>query len=117
MILSGAAQASDLLSGGGFGSTASAGLDTFSWLRADVIVNSAVQGFDHVTDFGVGDRLDFTGLGLGTAAIETLVRVTDTAAGSVVSAKFGTLGFIDVLVLDGVHTTLADLVDDSAIAI
>ncbi len=108
---------SDFLSGGGFGSTSSAGLDTFAWLRADVIVNSAVQGFDHVTDFGVGDRLDFSGLNLGTAAIETLVRVTDTGAGSVVSAKFGTLGFVDIAILDGVHTTLADLVDDGAIAI
>lgn len=108
---------SDFLSGGGFGSTSSAGLDTFAWLRADVLSGSTVQGFDHVTDFGAGDRLDFTGLNLGTAAIETLVRVTDTGAGSVVSAKFGTLGFIDVAVLDGVHTTLADLVDDGAIAI
>lgn len=108
---------SDFLSGGGFGSTSSAGLDTFAWLRADVIVNSTVQGFDHVTDFGAGDRIDFTGLNLGTAAIETLVRVTDTGAGSVVSAKFGTLGFVDIAILDGVHTTLADLVDDGAIAI
>ena len=108
---------SDFLSGGGFGSTSSAGLDTFAWLRADVLSGSTVQGFDHVTDFGAGDRIDFTGLSLGTAAIETLVRVTDTTAGSVVSAKFGTLGFVDIAILDGVHTTLADLVDDFAIAI
>ena len=108
---------SDFLTGGGFGNTSSAGLDTFAWLRADVLSGSTVQGFDHVTDFGAGDRIDFTGLSLGTAAIESLVRVTDTSAGSVVSAKFGTLGFIDIAILDGVHTTLADLVDDGAIAI
>ena len=108
---------SDFLSGGSFGSTSSAGLDIFAWLRADVLSGSTVQGFDHVTDFGVGDRLDFTGLGLGTAAIETLVRVTDTSAGSVVSTRFGTLGFVDIAILDGVHTTLADLIDDGAIAI
>ncbi len=109
---------SDFLSGGGFGSTTSAGLDTFAWVRADVVSGGLVQGFDRVADFGAGDRLDFTGLSIShTLPIDRVIHVTDTAAGSVLSANFGgSYGFVNIAILEGVHTTLADLVDDGVLA-
>jgi Ca2+-binding RTX toxin-like protein len=108
---------SDILAGGQMRGGSSAGADTFAWARADVVVNGAVQGFDHVIDFGAGDRIDFTALGLShTQPLANLVHVTDTAAGTVLSAAFSGSGFIDIAMLDGVHTTLAELVDDGALA-
>ncbi len=105
---------SDVLSGGELSGGFSLGNDTFIWARADVINSANVrQGIDHITDFSATDRLDFSGLGLGTAAIASLVRVTDSASGTIVSANFGaTAGFVDVAVLDGVHLTLARMVTD-----
>jgi Ca2+-binding RTX toxin-like protein len=104
---------SDILAGGQLKDGFSLGSDTFAWLRADVIsATGAVQGFDHIIDFAAGDRIDFSGLGLGTSPVEDLVRVTDTAAGTVISANFGG-SYVGVVVLDGIHNiTLASLVHD-----
>lgn len=108
----------DIMTGGQVNGGVAAN-DTFAWARTDVISGVVVQGFDHITDFGTGDRLDFSALGLSrTVPVGNVVRVTDGAAGSVVSANFGgSTGFIDIVALDGVHTTLGDLVDDGAILI
>ncbi len=110
----------DLLAGGQLKGGFSLGNDTFGWARADVINSSGVrQGFDHIVDFGAGDKIDFTSLSLGSGSIASVVRVTDTSAGTVISANFGgTTGFVDVVVLDGVHhMTLADMVADGAIVV
>jgi Ca2+-binding RTX toxin-like protein len=111
---------SDLLAGGQLKNGFSLGNDTFAWMRADVVNSSgASQGFDRVVDFGAGDKIDFSGLSLGSSPIASVVRVTDTGAGTVISANFGgTTGFVDVVVLDGVHhVTLADMVSDGAIVV
>lgn len=110
----------DLLAGGQLKNGFSLGNDTFGWTRADVVNTSgASQGFDRIVDFGAGDKIDFSGLSLGTSPIANIVRVTDTAGGTVISANFGgTAGFVDVVVLDGVHhMTLADMVEDGAIVV
>ncbi len=118
-IISGGA-GNDILAGGQFQNGFSAGLDTFTWARADVVNSAGVtQGFDHIVDFGAGDRVDFTGLNLTAGPIANVIKVIDTAAGTVISANFGgSAGFVDVVVLDNVHNvTLNDLVQDGAIAV
>ena len=118
-VISGGA-GNDLLAGGQYQNGFSVGDDTFAWARADVVNTAGVkQGFDHIIDFGAGDKLDFSGLTLTAGPIENVVRVTDTAGGTVISANFGgSIGFVDVVVLDNVHGhTLAELVQDHAIAI
>lgn len=103
----------DLLAGGQLKDGVSLGNDTFAWMRADVVnASGQIQGFDHIIDFQMGDRLDFSGLGLGTGAIDDLVRMTDTSAGLVLAANFGGT-FVNVVMLDGVHNmTLTSLVQD-----
>lgn len=89
--------------------TGGAGADTFFWEKTDLIsaADGSYLGLDHITDFGAGDVLDLHKLvTLGTKSLSSMVKVTDTAAGSVVSAKIGT-AFVDVAVLDGVHNTTA----------
>ena len=75
------------------------------------------QGFDHILDFARGDKLDLSGLALGLGAPSDYIKVTDTAAGTVISANFGgSTGFVDVVMLDRVHTvTLSGLLSDHAI--
>ena len=110
----------DLLAGGQFQNGFSVGNDTFGWVKADVVDGAGVvQGFDHIVDFGAGDKVDFTGLQLAAGPIANVVKVVDTAAGTVISANFGgAAGFIDVVVLDNYHGhTLADMVQDGAIAV
>ena len=110
----------DVLAGGQFKDGFSLGNDTFFWQRADVIDSAGIkQGFDHIVDFAVGDKLNFSGLGLAAGALANAVHVTDTAAGTVVSANFGgSAGFVDVVVLDGVHnTTLASMINDGSILV
>ena len=103
----------DILTGGQLRG-ATYGIDTFVWARADVYASGRAQGFDHVADFSAGDRLDFSGLGLGAAGA-SLLKVVDTAAGSVVYAQFSTAGYTGIAMLDGVHTTLDKLIADGAL--
>jgi Ca2+-binding RTX toxin-like protein len=97
----------DLLVGGQYKGGFSLGNDTFAWSRADVVTaTGASAGFDRIVDFAVGDRIDFTGLftGMVVADVHDAVRVTDTAAGTVVSASFdGGVSFVDVVQIDGAH--------------
>lgn len=105
----------DILIGGQLARGFSVGNDTFVWARADVFSNGVKQGFDHITDFGTGDILDFKGLALGTSAAN-LVQVKQTAGGTIVSAYFGsTAGYVDVVQLDNVTTTLTKLLSDGAL--
>ena len=83
----------DTLSGG-------AGNDTFVYMQKDA------GGVDHITDFAMGDRLDLHDFlkSAKYSSIDDVVRVQDGAAGSTVSVKTST-GFVDLVVLDGVHGT------------
>jgi len=94
---------SDTLTGG-------QGADTYFWEKSDVVFEANSLGVDHITDFGAGDVLDFRKLvSLGTKSIDSMVRVTDTAEGSLLEAKINNV-FVKVAVLEDVHaTTAADL--------
>ena len=97
----------DLLTGG-------AGADRFFWEKTDVVDTKGKSlGLDHITDFGAGDVLDFTKLvALGTKSLSTMVKVTDGAAGSTISANING-SFVDVAVLDNVHgKTATDLLHE-----
>lgn len=98
---------SDTLSGGQSGNTLSAGQDTFIWLREDVIdANGRSAGLDKITDFGVGDRLDFSGLFSSPPQlpIADLVRLEDTISGTLVSVNADLDGkFWEAVVLANVH--------------
>ncbi len=102
-------EGSDIFTGG-------AGSDTFVWEEKDVVSGKKSQGVDTITDFGAGDRLDLSDItdGFNPAA---LVKVTDTAAGSMVSVKVGS-AFYDVVLLQSVHgiTTTSLLADGQLIA-
>lgn len=105
-VISGGA-GNDLLVGGQYKGGFSLGNDTFMWARADVIdATGASAGFDRIVDFAVGDRIDFAGLfdGMVVADVHDVVRLTDTAAGTVVSASFdGGASFLNVVQIDGLH--------------
>lgn len=93
---------------------------TFVWERDDVVnADGSKAGLDHITDFGVGDRLDFSGLVAPSCAVQDAVRITDTADGLVVAVDMGgTSGFVDIVVLDNVHgLTVEDLTHSGAIAV
>ena len=75
--------------------TGGAGSDTYVWAAKDV------NAVDHITDFAVGDRLNLRDVLKGQNFADAL-KVTDTAAGAMVSVKIGG-SFQDVVVLDGVH--------------
>ena len=111
----------DIMTGGGMSATSARGANTYLWDRADVVnADGTKAGFDHVTDFGAGDKLDFTGLVAShPAAAHDMVRVTDTASGLVVAVDVGgTTGFVDVVILDNVHgLTVDDLDHNGAIVI
>ena len=105
LIMGGAGN--DLLVGGQFKNGYSLGNDTFAWERADVVTESgASAGFDTIRDFGVGDRIDFSAMleGAPGADVHDMVRLTDTAAGTVVSASFDAgASFLDVVLIEGQH--------------
>jgi Ca2+-binding RTX toxin-like protein len=102
-------EGSDIFTGG-------AGSDTFVWDEKDVVSGKKSQGVDIITDFGAGDRLDLSGI-TGRSDPETLVKVTDTAAGSMVSVKVGSV-FYDVVLLQSLHgiTTTSLLADGQLVA-
>ena len=119
-VISGGA-GNDTMTGAGFNNGGARGLNTYSWVQADVVNgNGTSAGLDHITDFGAGDRLDFTGLVPAHAGpAHDVVRVTDTASGLVVAVDMGgSAGFVDVVVLDNVHGLTVDhLENNGAIAI
>jgi Ca2+-binding RTX toxin-like protein len=102
-------EGSDIFTGG-------AGSDTFVWEEKDVVSGKKSQGVDTITDFSAGDRLDVSDITDGFNPV-TLVKVTDTAAGSMVSVKVGS-AFYDVVLLQSVHgiTATSLLADGQLIA-
>ncbi|MGE0054191.1 MAG: Ig-like domain-containing protein, partial [Hyphomicrobium sp.] len=106
---------SDIMTGAGFNNGGARGANTYVWQSADI-----GTGLDHITDFGSGDKLDFSDLQLAhDVSLSDVVRVTDTSAGLMVSVDMGgASGFVDVVVLDNVHgLTVYDLDHSGAIAI
>ncbi len=92
-------EGSDIFTGG-------AGSDTFVWNERDVVSGRKSQGLDVITDFGQGDRLDMSSFSGTFATDPSLVKVTDTTAGSVVSIKVGG-AYYDVVLLQNVHGVTA----------
>lgn len=112
----------DLLVGGQLGATTSTGNDTFAWMRPDIVdAGGAAAGFDTIADFGIGDRLDFSGLfsGAPPAPLADLMRITEVEAGTIVSIDVDATGqFFDVALLSGVHQIdFDDLIGQSAIIV
>ncbi len=97
--------------------TGGTGGDLYEWFRSDVLSGKKHLGVDTITDFGAGDRLDlseFTKYFVG-APIDSVVHLTDSASGSMLSVKIGT-SFVDLVMLEGIHGVLAsDLLDDGMI--
>ncbi len=91
--------------------TGGEGADTFVWEAKDVVSGKKHLGVDHVTDFGAGDILDLTAVFKNVKGNHaSLVSLTDSADGMVLSAKING-SFVDVVVLDDVHTaSLTDLI-------
>lgn len=87
------------------------GDDTFVWDARDIVQGQNHLGVDHVTDFGAGDVLDLSALFRGVRGSHaSQVALTDTADGLVLSARING-SFVDVVVLDDVHTaSLTDLI-------
>ena len=107
----------DTLAGGQFGCAASAGQDTFVWLREDLVDEKGSNaGFDKIVDFGIGDRLDFSDF-FATQPLQSvseLLRVEDSSAGTVISFDaHGTGDFLDVAVLVNVHGLSFDTLWDN----
>lgn len=98
---------SDIFTGG-------EGSDTFVWLEKDVMSGKKSQGVDTITDFGFGDRLDLSDITDGLVATKTganidpssVIKITDSSAGSMVSVKVGS-SFYDVVLLQNVHGVTA----------
>lgn len=89
----------DILTGG-------AGADTFCFERNDVVSGRNTYGFDIITDFGAGDRLDFDDLfgGSNVSQIMQYIDITEVASGTMVSVDFGgSSGVVDVVMLEGVY--------------
>lgn len=98
----------DIMTGAGFNNGGARGANTYVWHTEDV-----GTGLDHITDFGSGDKLDFSDLHLSNdVSLADVVRVTDTSAGLMVSVDMGGgSGFVDVVVLDNVHGLSVDDLD------
>jgi len=95
----------DILTGG-------AGDDTFVYSRNDIVSGRTHHGVDHITDFGLGDRLDFDDLipRSREGHADDYIHLTQTDAGTLVSVDLGTgAGFVDVVVLDGISVCDLDI--------
>ncbi len=111
---------SDILRGGQFNGGGLNFNDTFAWARDDVVnTDGSAAGFDRIVDFGAGDKLDFSGIFAGGPAVDAadVLRATDTAAGTLISADVGGGAFVDIVVLDNVHMSLDDLDAINAIVV
>jgi Ca2+-binding RTX toxin-like protein len=118
-IMSGGA-GNDILTGGQQNGLGINGADTFAWQRNDVVSATGTSlGFDHITDFGANDRLDFTGLfdNSHPADLSAVLHVTDTSSGTLVQADVGGGHFVDVVLLDNVHMTFDDLINNHQVVV
>jgi Ca2+-binding RTX toxin-like protein len=112
----------DLMGGGQLNGAPSGGNDTFVWMREDIVdAHDNSAGFDTIVDFGIGDRLDFSGVfnEAPLAPIADLVWVEEMDAGSIVAIDVNANGqFFDVAILSGVQQIdVDDLIGQSAIIV
>ena len=101
----------DLLTGG-------EGRDTFVFMKKDVMLNGEKRGVDVITDFKGNDLIDLFDFFKGKVAVQdadSVVHLTNTVAGTIVSAKLGA-DFVDVALLQGMYiptdTSVAALASD-----
>jgi len=95
----------DVLTGG-------SGADTFEFSRSDVISGRTHYGVDIITDFGVGDRLDFSEFVSGHHDVVDVVRLEETELGTMVSVNTGSgSSFYDVVFLEGVFDLDLEFLD------
>lgn len=96
------------------------GANTCVWEHAgSVDAGGTPASLDRITDFGAGDRLDFSGIVAPAEPIGDAIRITGIAGGLAVEVDMGgTSGFVDLVVLDNVHgLTVEDLTHSGAIAV
>ncbi len=88
--------------------TGGAGNDTYDWLVKDVFSGGKFLGADMITDFGAGDTLDLHEFvkAFPTSPLDSVVHLTNSAQGTLVSVQIGT-SFLDLVNLMGVHETSA----------
>ena len=88
--------------------TGGTGKDTYSWFAKDVQQGTNYLGADTITDFSAGDTLNLHEFvkAFPTAPLDSIVHLTSSAAGTLVSVKIGTV-FLDLVNLQGVHETSA----------
>lgn len=108
----------DTLSGGRGADTLTggSGADTFSFDKKHVASGNTHHGVDRITDFGAGDRLDFSDLlkGARFRDLSDIIQVTTTDEGTMLSVDFkGYSGFADVVFLEGVFDLDLDFLDGS----
>jgi Ca2+-binding RTX toxin-like protein len=103
---------SDILTGG-------EGSDTFIWEAADFTGSRSSVGKDTITDFAAGDVLDVSSLRAASPStpVSDIFTVTDTAAGTEITAVVGSKTY-DVALLSDVHgVTLASLIADGSLIV
>lgn len=86
--------------------TGGEGSDTFEFAASDIRSGFNYYGYDTITDFGAGDRIDFGNLlhDVRESDIGRYVHLTENNAGTMVSVDFGgNAGFVDVVMLEGMH--------------
>lgn len=111
----------DVLTGG-------EGADSFTYYSYDIVSSNYRgnrwsydhEGVDTITDFGVGDRLEFwegasTGTSRWGADIADVIRTEATAGGTLVSYNHEGYGWADAVLLQGVDVSLQDLIDGGQI--
>ncbi len=102
--------------------TGGKGADTWLWYAKDIVSSKGEHlGVDRITDFGKGDKLDFSNLlkGASYTDIADVVRLEETKTGTMVSVDLGNgLGFQEVVMLDGVSgLTVDDLLDSGSLIV
>ena len=88
--------------------TGGTGADVYNWYVKDVLSGVNYLGADRITDFGAGDKLNLHEFvkAFPGAQIDSVVKMTDSVQGTMVSVKVG-IGFLDLVMLDNIHQTSA----------
>ena len=96
------------------------GRDTFRWSVEELVdANGQSLGQNTITDFQIDDdRLELDGLADAVGDVDANLRLTETEAGSVLSASFDDgATFVDLVTFDGVSgLSLDDLEADGSFA-
>jgi Ca2+-binding RTX toxin-like protein len=96
--------------------TGGEGADTFVWQERDIVQGKKSQGVDRITDFAADDVLDLSSVTKGAPA-SSVIRVTDSAEGSMVAVKVGS-SFYNVVLLENVHgATVDSLISDGLLIV